>query len=350
MVNSLNDILEYCKDKYKLTASTGDNEFYISFLQRQEVREKTRNHDYNLDFKTSKNRGFGRYFKEMADKLLVFAYLSGRKEIIAGYNGNTEIKRISSVDDLYLLRPAEIGRQSKENEDFTYSIPLERRTDLRLYHLITRISKRKSVLKTQNWSETINEICKDEEVIKHFCQEIDYKMILASKSPNPLTHNHGGNRKSERFRKPGNNFSIGSPLSDLYKSRSNSEIETFLSNGLPVYRQNGFSSTRSSNRDIFITYGEWKITELITYAVMRTKRKKREEILKSIREEYADDPEIIDYMDSTHYVKPKKIKKSKIISKIKSTDNIPISTVDLLEIVEVNTQPRRVFKKDIIYF
>ena len=200
MAQSLESVLEHFKNKYALDLDGTNRSFYLSFLQRQEAREKSMHTDYNLESRRSDNRRVGKpYFNVMVDKLLLFSYLTGKMEIIAGYNDNAEIKRIESINNLYLLRPAEIGRQTRQNEDFSYRMPTEKRTDLVLYHLISRIISRKQRSKTQNWPEMINELAEDEGVIDHFGQKINYQMVLKCKSPNPLTYNHGGNRRSKVF-------------------------------------------------------------------------------------------------------------------------------------------------------
>ena len=197
MVKTIDDVVNFCEEKYALKITRGNRRTYKNFLERFLEKQK-----YDLNFKTSNkpNAGYP-YFRLTADVLLLFSYMTGKTEIEAGIVGNSCKKQIKSVEDLYLLRLAETGASGKNHIK-------EKRTDQRLFRLIGRINGRKHVdyiryhIEMPGWNELIDELGKDKNVKKYFGQQITYKMVSASHSPNILRHGGYRKRKNE---KPRNN-------------------------------------------------------------------------------------------------------------------------------------------------
>lgn len=197
---SIEDVIKDCESRYHINFD--DPEYYLGFISRQLKQNK----DYKLNsrdepFSTSTRHP---YVAILSDNLLLFSYITGKNIIIAGYKGAEQEKKILSVSDLYLLRPAEIGSTggSLSYEDRIRSSELMI-TDQRLWRLYVTIRGRKKYLKeiyginAKNWNETITELGQDEEVIRHFGQIISYEMVQKCHSPNPYVYDYGGNRKNK---------------------------------------------------------------------------------------------------------------------------------------------------------
>lgn len=188
-MNTLDDVIKECQEKYVLGVTERNRSKYVAFLQRQLKAHP----DYNLNFRTEATKNPFPYFNLIVDKLLLFSYLIGETPIIAGYKEHTEVKRIKSIRDLYLLRPAEMGYGRRASKS-----ALMRRTDRRLFDLCHRFYNKKNIFKSQNWGEAIDELGRDIVVIRHFGQKITYDMVKSCPSPNPLTYGHGGYRWGTR--------------------------------------------------------------------------------------------------------------------------------------------------------
>lgn len=201
MRNTISDMIRACEENYGLEVSDNNRNKYVGFLERQ-----LKSHpEYDLNLRTPHpNKKIFSYLNLMRDKLLLFSYLIGETSIVAGYKGHTEERRVRSIDDLYLLRPSELGGTiggDLEGIERSRKMAL-RQTDRNLLSLywLFRINHSNYKHFWPSWGNMIDELGKDKEVIKYFKQKITYKMVKKCKSPNPLTFNHGGDRRSRRFK------------------------------------------------------------------------------------------------------------------------------------------------------
>ena len=103
MANTLEGIINVCKERYGLEVSNKNKNRYTQFLKRQLNTHR----EYDINEKIPARDNPFPYFSLMVSKLQLFSYLIGETRIIAGYEGHTKEKRIKSVGDLYLLRPSE---------------------------------------------------------------------------------------------------------------------------------------------------------------------------------------------------------------------------------------------------
>lgn len=198
-MNTLEDVVKGCKEEFKIK---NDN-IYLPFLKRQETRERSRNWSYDLDFiDTGINKPH--YFHMMVCKLMLFSYLSGITGIRAGYNADLEKgikakkvnRRIKSVNDLYLLRPAEFMGATKNNisPEERKRIKEMRQTDKRLcklYNIFTSRAYKKETV-WQKWGEVIDELGHDDFLHNYFGVRISYSMV--KRCPSPYISDHGGKR------------------------------------------------------------------------------------------------------------------------------------------------------------
>ncbi|MBW2989348.1 hypothetical protein KY358_03450 [Candidatus Woesearchaeota archaeon] len=188
MPKTLDDVIETYEKKYGLKVTKKNKVKYKRFLGRQLKEHK----GYNLNEKKDYHyRKVFPYMNLMVDRLLLFSYLIGETPIVAGNVLKTEVKKIQGVEDLYLLRPAEVG-ETHYDRKYKDKGGMKNKTDDRLFKLYGRIRNTKKL--GGNWGETIDDLGKDKEVSRHFGQRIDYNMVLACPSPNTLTQSHGGYR------------------------------------------------------------------------------------------------------------------------------------------------------------
>ncbi|HIH43451.1 TPA: hypothetical protein HA246_07475 [Candidatus Woesearchaeota archaeon] len=118
--------------------------------------------------------GSGTYqlFQALTDRLMLFLYLTGKIPIITGTNGDIKTQRIKSIDDLWMLKPKELGVLAETG----HPNPKAFRTDDRLTKLCYRIYDR-SRYKFPNWTGHLDELGKDEAVAKYFGREISSKDV-----------------------------------------------------------------------------------------------------------------------------------------------------------------------------
>ena len=102
---TLEGMKEACLDKYEMRFD--GKRTAMAFLERQEAREEKRLGNSFLPgwCNGDERRGQFIYFDMMVDKLLLFGYLTGKKEIIYGLKSEekdlTEPKRILTLEDLF---------------------------------------------------------------------------------------------------------------------------------------------------------------------------------------------------------------------------------------------------------
>jgi len=198
MVNTLEDVINVCKERYGLEVNNKNKDKYTQFLKRQ----LNAHIKYNINEKIPARDNPFPYFSLMVSKLKLFSYLVGETKITAGYEGYTRKKRINSVKDLYLLRPSELGGtisgSLKSHEQAVRR--KSRNTDKKLCSLYTSfqnyIQKNKSINKQvwSNWGDAVEELGQDKEVVRYFGREIKYEMVLNCPSPN--ISSHGGDRRN----------------------------------------------------------------------------------------------------------------------------------------------------------
>lgn len=223
MLDTIDDVIERCKNGYGLVVvdqNTGIQEGieenkskFVDFV----VRHLKAHPDYNLNQRTKNNNH--PYKTLMSHILFLFSIMDGQTPVIAGYMGHTEEKRMQSVMDLYLLRPAELGAIVGGDREAEASIKkhYDRLTDERLFSLYTSFAVRHYRNHNfPNWGSAINDLGTDKEVFNHLTQDeekvrafeettnikitdyITYQMVLKCHSPNPLTFGHGGPRWGAR--------------------------------------------------------------------------------------------------------------------------------------------------------
>lgn len=142
MLDTIDDVIERCKNRFGLVVVDQDRGIqdgieenkskFVDFL----VRYFESHTDYYLNQHTKNNNHYP-YQTLMNDILFLFSIMDGQTPVIAGYMGHEEEKRMQSVMDLYLLRPAELGgivggdRYAEASIEKRYA----RRTDERLHSL-----------------------------------------------------------------------------------------------------------------------------------------------------------------------------------------------------------------------
>lgn len=224
MLNTINDVIIAWEEKYGLKTTNRNKD--IGFLERQLKAHP----DYDLNKQTPHPiMKIFPYLNLMRDKLLLFYYLIGETIIIAGYKDHEVKRRIGwytpgdkrpdgciaenwelkpkeeRKEDLYLLRISELGcvRGDIGIIERLKKIDLKK-TDKHLFSVynLFQVNHSRDQYKDfwPNWGQVIDELGKDREVVKYFRQKITYEMVKGCKSPNPLTFNHGGDRKSKKFR------------------------------------------------------------------------------------------------------------------------------------------------------
>ena len=119
----------------------------------------------------------------MVDKLLLFSYLTGKKEInhstMRNYKIEVDPMVIEKESDLYALRLFEMGFSSERSKT--------KRTDETLFRLAGRIqSLHRRQITSQGWGKTISEILADEEVVKYFDKTLSYDNVTTSIAPDAL--------------------------------------------------------------------------------------------------------------------------------------------------------------------
>jgi len=198
MANTLEGIINVCKERYGLEVSNKNKNRYTQFLKRQLNTHR----EYDINEKIPARDNPFPYFSLMVSKLQLFSYLIGETRIIAGYEGHTKEKRIKSVGDLYLLRPSELGGTiSGSLKSYEQAVRRKsKNTDKKLCSLYISfqnyIQKNKSINKEvwSNWGSAIEELGQDKEVVRYLGIEINYNLMVL-KCPSPNISSHGGDRR-----------------------------------------------------------------------------------------------------------------------------------------------------------
>lgn len=189
-MKTIDDIIDFAKNEFDLEIDLDKRLSYEIFLQEQISRY---NHDINEITPAPKSgRPTYQQLKLLAIKLKIYSYLMGITPIIAGNEEDTTERHINSVDDLYLLRPRELG----SGDDRTTGEHDPRRTDLKLFRLFRRVSQNHAVYPSvyPSWGEMISQILTDPALIQKFGKELTYQDIMYSPSPNKNTFPIGGDR------------------------------------------------------------------------------------------------------------------------------------------------------------
>jgi len=189
MIDRLEAVITNCVSEYglELNGVNGRKRVrYMEFLKRQQEK-----HHYGLleEGLGRRNRVIYLNINLLADKLMLFAYLIGEEEIISGYGNVMSKRRVMSIRDLYLLRPSELGvhlRKIKKDKRAT------RRTDWVLHKLYRRFANGNYRFpdKWPGWTEVLNDLGEDRDVIRHFKMVITADKVYNCSSPNPHTTNY----------------------------------------------------------------------------------------------------------------------------------------------------------------
>jgi hypothetical protein len=179
MANSIDEIIENCVERHGLEVTDNNKEMYEEFLKRQLLAHPE--YDLNQQAPNPGKRIFP-YLNLMGNKLMLFSYLDAETSIIAGYKGNTKIKKVESIDDWYLLRPAELGAGALPQGGTP-----SRKTDITFFSLYISVMQEHTKYGFPSWGELIDELGFDSELNSHFKGLISYDKVLNSHSPTPIT-------------------------------------------------------------------------------------------------------------------------------------------------------------------
>ena len=167
MAENLVSIIEVCESAHDVKFNKKDKKLFLEHLERYSAGDR----ELFLKIKCTENARR----KFLAGRLLLFSYLTGRTPITAGVVGNTEVRTVRRLDDLYMLRINEVG---------LHELSSHRRTDNRIYSLYNRIKNRESDWGLPNIQEQIDSIGSDQFVVKYFKgTPVTYKMVLKCRSP-----------------------------------------------------------------------------------------------------------------------------------------------------------------------
>ena len=190
-MNTLDTVLENCNRKYGVKFS--DEQAVRDFLERQQERELAEpNQDFDLNYRPTNYHAYHDLIR-MEDKTLLLAYIIAEQAIISGHQEETKEVKVQDLEDLYLLRPQELGNPGRKDHE----VNMARRTDPKLFRLYGRVRNYKNLEITgQGWKEVIDELGQDEIVVKHFGRAINYNHdVRECYSPNPLTFDIGGHKR-----------------------------------------------------------------------------------------------------------------------------------------------------------
>ena len=116
----IDEIIRFCEYKYRISPTYKSRLKYEKFLKREFKSQEYHIDDIAIDTETGKPSN---NFNLMADKLMLFSYLTGDTEIETKNNGGTKKVNIKHIDGLYVLRPLQFGASAPsyhEREGINY--------------------------------------------------------------------------------------------------------------------------------------------------------------------------------------------------------------------------------------
>lgn len=158
--NSIDDIINTASMEYRLEVTPENRQKYVEFLKRQLCSHPAyaKDHQHRITKKA--------YHALLVDILLIFAYLTRRRKVKQSTH-DSEGTLLDSDEKLHLLRA--IGNDASSWDD------------LQLCGLYMRRGYGHRAHKLPSYTALIDEIGKDEEVVKIWGRELSYDRDLSAK-------------------------------------------------------------------------------------------------------------------------------------------------------------------------
>lgn len=164
MSNNLDDVINLCIER-NLEVNDENKGLSVEFLQDQLKKHP----EHKLDFVDDSVRDYKfPYVDLLADKLLIFSYLTRRKEVQINYY-SLETTSLDSDDKLHLLKVVSPKTESWD--------------DMNLFNLYTRRNKGYKKYGMQDYKQIIDEIGAHPKVVEMWGRELTYDKDVYFRQP-----------------------------------------------------------------------------------------------------------------------------------------------------------------------